>query len=516
MEANLKKQLRTKLAAIGMAATFAAALAGCGGGGGSAGATVGDPFQPSVPTTPDSPTAAKGKMTVTLADQNGNPANLVSGATALRAKAQVLDAKGKPVIGAVVKFSVADATLAGVSPASDLTDANGVATATVTAASPSAAGATTISADSTFNDPANPATQVSLSGSANLKVGAAPQATPSAIDLVSYVPADRSILVKGSVGTGRSQTAQVTFKVTGNGQPIANQKVKFEFVPANADLSFATSSGVTGQGGEVTAVINSGATVTVAAVKVTVLDASGNPTSIVATSDQISVTNDSTSIAGISLSSDTFYLEAGNVDGKQASITVRLTDKQGGVVTDGTVVTFTTDGGAIIGTNNSAMCQTKDGACSVKLVGQNPRPASGIATVTASVRVDGGVQTRPIQIAMSGSLATFTGNFNVNATTSCDPQTITFNIADGKGNPLPEGSKLTILTSTNATAKIIGDTVKYNFRLTGGTTHQLEITPGANCVAGGPTSVAGSATILLTTPYGIESTQAVTMQYRAN
>ncbi|MGV8897842.1 MAG: Ig-like domain-containing protein [Burkholderiaceae bacterium] len=505
------KNISTKMLLNIGAGTFAAVmLTACGGGGGSPGVTVG------TGTGTGTLSATKGKMTVTLIDQNGNPANLVSGAAALSARAKVVDSTGKPVVGAVVKFTAVDTTLVGVSPASDLTDANGDAIATITSASPSAAGATTVSAESAFDDAANPGTQISLSGSANLKVGVAAQAEPSTIELVSYMPADKSILIKSSVGTGRSQTAQVTFKVTGNGQPIANQKVKFEFQPANADLTFASNSGVTGQGGEVTAIVNSGATVTVAAVKVTVLDASGNPTLIVATSDQISVTNDTTSIAGISLSADKFFFEAFQFAGDEVAIVARLTDKQGGQVTNGTVVTFTTDGGAITGLNNSAMCQTKDGACSVKLVGQNPRPASGIATVIASVRVDGVIQTTPIRIVMSGSLATFDGEFVDVVMTSCDPQTITFNVSDARGNPMPEESKLTILTSQNATAKIIGDTVKYAFVLSGGTTHQMEITPGANCVAGGAIMVNGSITILLTTPNGFESTQVVTLNYQAN
>lgn len=483
-------------------------LTACGGGGGSAGA----PFQSDGTIS----AAGNGNMTVTLADQSGNPANLVSGATQLTIKVKVVDSKGKPVKDALVKFSVGDATLVSISPVSDLTDINGSAIATVTAASQSAVGATTISADSEINDPTDPTKKIALSGSVNLKVGAAPQAAPSAIELVSYVPADRSILIKGNLGADRNQSAQVTFKVIGNGQPIANQKVKFEFEPANADLTFVSNNGVTGQGGEVTAIVNSGATVTIAAVKMTVLDASGNSTAIVATSDQISVTNDTTSINGISFSANQYYFEALNIDGKEVEITARLTDKQGGQVTNGTVVTFTTDGGAITGLNNSAMCQTTDGACSVKLVGQSPRPPSGIAKVTASVRVDGNLLTRDIEIVMSGSLATFTGNFNINAATNCAPQTITFNVADRNGNPMPEGSKLSILDSQNATAKIIGDTVKYEFSIPQGTTHQIQITPGSDCVAGGARNVSGSATILLKTPYGIESAQAVTVNYQAN
>ena len=517
---RFEKQYPAKFLATGLAALMAIVVAGCGGGGGSAGTTIGDPYQPVNPVPPTSPAdpsnTAQGRMTVTLVDQNGNPANLVSGANALRVKATVLDLKGSPVSGAVVKFTVADGALVAVTPGSDLTDANGVATATATVADSSVVGATTISAVTTFNYPANSATQVSLSGSANLKVGAAAQPIPSAIELVSYVPADRSILINGNVGVGRNQTAQVTFKVIGNGQPVASQNVRFDFVPANADMTFVSNAGVTGQGGEVTAIVNSGKTVTIAAVKITVLDANGNPTALVAISDQISVTNDSTSIGGISFSADKYFFEAGDIDGESVKITARLTDKQGGQVTDGTVVTFTTDGGAITGTNNSAMCQTKDGACTVLLVGQNPRPASGIATVIGSVQADGSIKPVPIQIVMSGSRATFTGNFNVDASASCEPQTVTFNVADQKGNPMPEGSKLTIFDSQNATAKIIGDTVKYEFAIPKGTTHQVQITPGANCVAAGATNVNGSVIIMLKTPFGIETTQVVTVQYKAN
>lgn len=485
-------------------------LSACGGGGGSAGA----PFQSG--ETGTGTATSKSKITVALVDQSGNPANLISGATQLTVKVKVLDSKGLPANDALVKFSVGDATLVVVSPTTDLTDTNGSANGTVIAASQSAVGATTITVEATVKDPANPTKNIVLSGSVNLKVGAAPQAAPSAVELVSYVPTDRSILIKGNVGSNRNQSAQVTFKVVGNGQPIANQKVKFAFEPANADLTFVSDSGVTGQSGEVTAIVNSGATVTIAAVKITVLDASGNPTAIVATSDQISVTNDTTSINGISFSVDQYYFEALNVDGKFAVITARLTDKQGGQVTDGTVVTFTTDGGAITGLNNSAMCQTTDGACSVKLVGQNPRPASGIATVIGSVRVDGVLLQSKIRIVMSGSSASFTGNFNIDATTNCSPQIVTFNLADQNGNPLPEGSNLSILDSQNVTAKIIGDTVKYAFSIPQGTTHQVQITPGGDCVVGGASSVSGSATILLKTPYGIESTQVVTVDYKAS
>lgn len=492
-------------------------LSACGGGGGLTGGS----------TTTAGTTAAKGTMTVALLDQSGNPANLLTASGTLSAKVKVTNAAGLPVSGAVVLFTIADASLATISPASNLTDKDGIAITIVSLASPSAVGATTISASSSFEEAANPGTKISVSGSANFKVGASVQDPPSSIVLVSISPADKSILLQGAIGAGRVQTAQVTFKVTGkNGQAIANQKVKFTFQPAPVDLTFASDSAVSGQGGEVTAIVNSGNTVTVAAVKVTVVDQNDNPVlgqnglPISAVSDQISVTNTTLSANGISFSVDLHAFEGWNVDGLFSTITVRLTDLQGGQITDGTAVTFTTNGGAITGENNSAKCTTKDGACSVKLVGQNPRPPQGIADVIASVQLNGSIVTRHILVAMSGSFAVFSGGFSLDFTgppASCDTQTIAFNLADVNGNIMPEGSKLSIRAPLNASGVLVNGTVKYQGSLTGGTTHTLQVTPGGltPCNVAGTRTVTGSLTLLLTTPFGIETSQVVTVQYKA-
>lgn len=490
-------------------------LSACGGGGGgsSSGTT----------TT----TTTKAKMTVSLLDQSGSPANLLTGVGALSAKVRVTNAAGQPVSGAVVLFSIGDATLATISPASDLTDSNGFALVTITLKSPSAVGATTINAAASFDDPANPGTKISVSGSANFKVGVDSQDAPASILLQSISPADKSILLQGAIGTGRVQTAQVIFKVTGkNGQAIASQKVKFAFVPASADLTFASDSGVSGLNGEVTAIVNSGNTVTVAAVKVTVVDQNDNPVldlnglPISAVSDQITVTNTTLNPSGITTSQDLFSIEGLNVAGKSAKITVWLTDLQGAAITDGTAVTFTTNGGAIVGENNSAKCTTKDGACSVKLVGQNPQPPLGIADVIASVQLEGNIVTRHVFVAMSGSFAEFFGDFSLDFTgppASCDTQTIVFNLSDVNGNIMPEGSKLSILAPLNASGVLVNDTVKYQGSLTGGTIHSLQVTPGGAiaCNVAGTRTVTGSLTLVLTTPYGLETTQVVTVQYRA-
>lgn len=479
-------------------------------------------------------TTTSGKMTVSLLDQSGNPANLLTGVSALSAKARVTNAAGQPVSGAVVQFTIGDATLATISPASDLTDSNGFAVASITLKSPSVVGATTINASASFDDAANPGTKISVSGSANFKVGDT-LAEPDSITLVSISPADKSILLRSNIdgsnnsviGVDRVQTAQVVFKVTGkDGQPIANQKVLFSFQPNPVDMTFANPTGVTGQGGEVTAIVNSGTSVTVAAVRVTVVDKNDNQLlnqfgqPISAVSDQITVTNTTLNPAGITISQDKFAIEGLNVVGQFAVITVRLTDLKGAAITDGTAITFTTNGGAIVGENNSAKCTTKDGACSVKLVAQNPMPPEGIADVIASVQLEGDIVTRHVFVAMSGSLALFSGNFSLDFTgppASCDTQTITFNLADVNGNIMPEGSKLSIRAPLNVGGVLVNDTVKYQGALTGGTTHALQVTPGGAiaCNVAGTRTVTGNMTLVLTTPYGLETTQVVTVQYKA-
>lgn len=552
---KFKKGNTVKTKAIRLIKTtvfFAAfALTACGGGGGGSA----DALAPTACSQQNisacggsgvvngggtTTTTTQAKMTVSLLDQSGNPANLLTGVAALSAKVRVTNAAGKPVSGAVVQFTIGDAKLATISPASGLTDKDGFALVTITLTSPSAVGATSINASASFDDAANPGTKISVSGSANFKVGDT-LAKPDSITLVSISPADKSILLRGNIdgsnnsviGVDRVQTAQVVFKVTGkDGQPIANQKVLFSFQPNPVDMTFANPTGVTGQGGEVTAIVNSGTSVTVAAVRVKAVDQNDNELRnqfgqpISAVSDQITVTNTTLNPDGITMSQDKFAIEGLNVAGQFAVITVRLTDLRGAVITDGTAVTFTTNGGAIIGSDitgqpiDSAKCTTKNGACSVKLVAQNPMPPKGIADVVASVQLDGNIVTRHVFVAMSGSFSGFLGNFSLNFTgppASCDPQTITFNLADVNGNIMPEGSKLTVLAPLNAGGVLVNDTVKYQGSLTGGTTHSLQVTPGGSiaCNVAGTRTVNGSLTLVLTTPYGLETTQVVTVSYKA-
>lgn len=498
-------------------------LSACGGAGGlNGGSTGGGQTTTTVP-----------KMTVTLLDRSGNPATLLDSSGALTAQATVTNAAGQPVTGAVVLFTATDSSLATISPASNLSDANGTALSTVTLTTPSAVGATTITANTSYTD--STGTVITLAGSANIKVGNV-QNTPQSILLVSISPADKSILVQGNSGPGRVQTAQVTFKITDiNGLAVANQNVKFAFQQAPVDLTFAVNTAVSGQDGNVTAIVNSGNTVTVATVIATVLNQNGNPVlnnnggPITAISDQITVTNTVLNPNGISVGPDVHAIEGLNYDGPFSTITARLTDLSGGAITDGTAVTFTTDGGAIVGDSNSAKCTSKDGACSVKLVAQNPRPPGGIAHVIASLQLNGVIVTRETDVAMSGSYAVFSantptvlGSFLIDFTTpaaSCDVQTVTFSLSDLQGNIMPEGSTLAVLGALNAAATIVNPVVKYPGYLVGATAHQVQITPGGKtaCSTTGTHVVTGTFYLVLTTPHGVDSwSPPVTVRYLAN
>ncbi len=84
----------------------------------------------------------------------------------------------------------------------------------------------------------------------------------------------------------------------------------------------------------------------------------------------------------MSLSAGQAALEGWAVDGTSTTLTVRLADRQGNAVEDGTVVNFTAEGGQVA--RSCATTRTNNiSSCSVTFVTQNPRPAGGRASVLA-------------------------------------------------------------------------------------------------------------------------------------
>jgi hypothetical protein len=84
----------------------------------------------------------------------------------------------------------------------------------------------------------------------------------------------------------------------------------------------------------------------------------------------------------MSLSAGQFALEGWAVDGTSTILTVRLADRQGNAVEDGTVINFTAEGGQVARSCATTRIENIS-SCSVTFVTQNPRPAGGRASVLA-------------------------------------------------------------------------------------------------------------------------------------
>jgi hypothetical protein len=192
---------------------------------------------------------------------------------------------------------------------------------------------------------------------------------PSEVGSLKFVSADPAqIALKGTGGTGRQETSDVTFiTVDGQGSPISGVFVSFSLTTQIGGLSLAEPSGTTDAEGIVVATVQSGNVATTVGVIASVKLPSGETRSTI--SDALVVSTGLPDANSISLS--TSVLNVGGAldfDGKTATLTVRMADKFNNPVADGTSALFATEYGAIEPT-----CSTVDGACSVTWTSQAPR-----------------------------------------------------------------------------------------------------------------------------------------------
>lgn len=208
-----------------------------------------------------------------------------------------------------------------------------------------------------------------VTSTGNLPVGSPALGSIQFVSVVTNpVTTPTMITLKGTGGTGRSETARVTFRVVDSaGNPLGNALVDFSLNTALGGLSLssasATSDSVTGN--VVTNVI-SGTFST--AVRVTAR--TGNLSS---QSDQLLISTGIPSQDGISLSASTHNIEGWAIDGVTTTLTARLADHFHNPVPDGTAVYFTAEGGSIV-----PSCITVGGVCTTVLTSQELRPNSVI------------------------------------------------------------------------------------------------------------------------------------------
>jgi len=197
------------------------ALGACGGGSsannadscvsGIAGLCTALGAASSPTTTPSSPQGQSATPAVTLAflDASGATTNALNGVTPITVKATVLDANKKPVPNTLVSFAT-DNSMAVFSPSSGtaLTDANGVATVTMSAANLASGGAGTVTASSAVGS-------TTATGRASYAVSATPlsfgtlSASPASVQ--AYGSSVLSVDLMSGSGKFTDKPVKVTF-----------------------------------------------------------------------------------------------------------------------------------------------------------------------------------------------------------------------------------------------------------------------------------------------------------------
>lgn len=192
-----------------------------------------------------------------------------------------------------------------------------------------------------------------------------------------------SIVLKGSGGEGRSESAQLTFRVVDQqNKGLAGVEVDFAATTYTGGLSVNPTHATTDANGNVSTMVSSGTIPTPVRVTAT---ATRNGLTITGLSDALTISTGLPIQRSMSMSADHYNIEGGDVDGQRVGIMVRLADQYGNPVSDGTTINFVTEGGAV-GSSAQGACNTKDGGCSVDLVTQNFRPLDGRVTVLAFVQ----------------------------------------------------------------------------------------------------------------------------------
>jgi hypothetical protein len=254
-------------------------------------------------------------------------------------------------------------------PFSTATNGSGVAAVTYTAVNADGtlcAGAVTITASSAGAD----------SRSATLTVA---PALANAITFVSATPAQ--IFVAGS---GALEQSIVKFKALSGVTPSPNVSVRFSIItnPGGVGLNASGATGdvtiTTDALGEASVTVFSGTIPGPVKVRASLVSDS----TVFAETQNLSVSSGPPSQRFMSLSVSTFNIEGWNRDGTPTTLTVRLADRQGNPVENGTVVNFTAEGGQV-----ASSCATVKvngiSSCSVDFMSQNFRPDDGRVSVLA-------------------------------------------------------------------------------------------------------------------------------------
>ncbi|MCA1247429.1 Ig-like domain-containing protein [Massilia sp. MS-15] len=211
----------------------------------------------------------------------------------------------------------------------------------------------------------------------SLDVGAA---NIGAIQFSGSSVSGSSIVLKGSGGQGRTEAAQITFRVVDqHGNGLAGVDVNFGATTYTGGLTVSPTRATTDSTGSVSTMVSSGTVPTPVRV---IAEATRNGVKISGLSDTLTVSTGLPIQRFMSMSAEKFNIEGLDYDNETTDITVLLADQYGNPVSDNTAINFVTEGGAV-GTSAQGACVTKGGACTVALRSQAFKPVNGRVTVLA-------------------------------------------------------------------------------------------------------------------------------------
>ena len=442
-------------------------LTACGGGGGSAGSKTGSGSGSGTSVTGDTQTTSAGSMSLDVLSGAGVSTNAISAVEISKVQVLLRDSSGAAVPGVVVTFSESGPGLLTFSPgsATALTDGSGLASIEIRALTTASTGATTVVAKASLSkEPISVEMPIEIT-SAPTGVVADPQTLANALNFLDTNPSDKSIVLAGAGGTGRSESATLRFRVVDkNNTPVKGAVVTFAAVPST-DVTLNIASATSDADGVVVTTVSSKSVATAVVVKATVTRA--DSTTIVSQSDTLTVTTGVATQAGFDLSATKYNLNSG-ISGDKSTITVRVVDSNGNPVADGVPVVFTSPYGAV-GTSSRGGCVTVGGLCTVDYIVQDPRPADGVAAiVTASTQIGNSTSisdSLPFFFSEPSLLSLFTADtggtedLNFDFGTTCGKKTFTRFVGTPAGRPAPAGTVLSLtssVTEVKATVKTGG------------------------------------------------------------
>lgn len=260
-------------------------------------------------------------------------------------------------------------------------------------------------------------------------------------------------------GTGANETAVLTFEVRDSlGVTVGGtNKLKVNFAilggPGGGEYVFPPSAETDPLTGRVTTRVSSGTKAGVLQVYASATPVAG--VTIKSSPVRLTISGGLPIAERFSISREKANIAGGVFDGLRSKITVIVGDKEGNPVQIGTAVSFTTTGGII----QPSATTDKDGIATVELISANPRPANGVAIVTAKTIGDSGASiSRTIPVIFSSRTRIIAPSTSFEVPDS-GQFSFTFKVQDSNGNPLVGGSTIKV-TATGPGAgniQIVGD-----------------------------------------------------------